>query len=69
MSCRPLKSIYLGGMENPTEILKLLNKEVDELKNMTKDVDFNNQQDCDQFIRNIQYLKSYFEKYHTLIAP
>lgn len=68
MACKPLNSVYLGGMKNPTEILRLLNKEVDELRILTKDVDFNNQQDCEQYIRNIQYLKSYFEKYHTLIS-
>lgn len=69
MSCKPLKSVYIDSSVTPAEILKLLNVEVDILAEIAKDVNFDDPIDCDQFVRNVQYLKSYFEKYHTIIAP
>lgn len=69
MSCKPLKSVYIDPSVTPAEILKLLNVEVDILAEIAKDVNFDDPIDCDQFVRNVQYLKSYFEKYHTIIAP
>lgn len=69
MACKPLKSVFLDSGLAPAEILKLLNIEIDTLAEIAKDVNFDDPDDCQQFIRNVQYLKSYFEKYHTLIAP
>lgn len=69
MSCKPLKSVFLDPSTPPAEILKLLNIEVDSLAEIAKDVNFDDPEECQQFIRNVQYLKSYFEKYHTIIAP
>lgn len=67
MTCRPLKSVYLGNEESPAHLLKLFHEEIETLRDISKSVDFDNREDCDQMIRNIQYLKSYLEKYHILL--
>lgn len=69
MACKPLKSVFIDSSVSPAEILRLLSVEVDILADIAKDVNFDDDAERLQFIRNVQYLKSYFEKYHTAIAP
>jgi hypothetical protein len=67
MSCKPLKSVNFRSFEVPADVLRALQSELLELMKNAETVDFNNEEDVDQFSRNILFIKGYYERYETLI--
>ncbi len=68
MACRGLKSLIPGRHTNPTELLKELQLQLDDLKTIALDTDFDDKDDVRIFSENIMYIKRYFETYSRLIS-
>lgn len=67
MACRGLKSLNASRFTNPTELLRELQMQIDDLKNIAAETDFSNPRESHVFSENIQYIKRYFEAYNRLI--
>jgi hypothetical protein len=67
MPCRPLKSIDFQKFQTPAQVLRELQDELEELREIAIETNFQNKEEANQFSRNVLYLKMYFEKYERLL--
>lgn len=67
MACRALRSLIISRLTNPTDVLRELQMQLDELRQIAIDVDFDNPDDVRIFSENLAYIKRYFETYNRLI--
>lgn len=67
MACRALRSLIISRHTNPTDVLRELQMQLDELRDIVVDVDFDNPDDVRIFSENLAYIKRYFETYNRLI--
>lgn len=67
MACRALRSLIISRHTNPTDVLRELQMQLDELREIVVDVDFDNPDDVRIFSENLAYIKRYFETYNRLI--
>lgn len=67
MACRPLKSVNFNKFKTSLEILREIQAQIDELKEIAVHTNFDDEKESDQFSRNVLFLKSYFETYERLL--
>ena len=67
MPCRPLKSVNFRKFKSSLEILREIQSQIDELKDIATETNFDNDEESRQFSRNVLYLKTYFEQYERLL--
>ena len=67
MPCRPLKSVNFRKFKSSLEILREIQSEIDDLRNIATETNFNDDLEAKQFSRNVLYLKTYFEYYERLL--
>lgn len=67
MASRGLRSLIPGRHTNPTELLKELQLQIDELRTIATETDFSDSNDIRIFSENISYIRRYFEAYNRLI--
>lgn len=67
MPCRPLKSVNFYGLSTPREVLKVLDDQLKELAVIAGDTDFSDPGQVEQFMRNIVFVKGYFERFERLV--
>ena len=67
MACRALKSMNIRRFTNPTELLRELQLQIDDLREIAKETDFDDPNDTKQFMNNVNYIKNYFETYNRLL--
>ena len=67
MACRGLKSLIIDRYTNPTELLKVLQMQLEDLKVIASETDFTDKRECEIFCENITHIKRYFEIYNRII--
>lgn len=67
MACRALRSLIISRHTNSTDVLRELQMQLDELREIVIEVDFDNPDDVRIFSENLAYIKRYFETYNRLI--
>ena len=64
---RPLRNFDVNSVKTVADGLKLIDRELKDLRSIALDTDFDNQEHTNQFSRNSVHLKRYYEKVEVLI--
>lgn len=67
MPCKPLQSVNFYGLTTPREVLKKLDEQLLELATIAGETDFADAGQVEQFMRNIVFVKGYFERFERLV--
>lgn len=65
--CRALKSFNVGSLESVACVLRAIDGELADLQQIALETDFNNPTHAEQFVRNVEFLKTYYERAEFLV--
>lgn len=64
---RPLRSFDVSHLHCVADVLEVLGTELQDLQSIAAETDFSKPDQADQFVRNVAFLKSYYERAEVLI--
>ena len=65
--CRPLRCFDGSVLGSVWEVLRAIDRELAELAEIAGETDFDDPAHAEQFVRNVAFLKTYYERAEVLI--